>query len=137
MENSFPCGSTATGTGVRAALLLRSLFSLGFHLGSHGKAFACNAGDLGSIPGLGRPLEKEMVIHASILAWKIPWMEKPGSLQSMWWQRVGRDFTFTFILWLCVYSASDLCLFWLCIYSTVSLNNLECHPQSLTIPHRT
>ena len=34
------------------------------------------------------PLEKEMVIHSSILAWKIPWTEEPGGLQSMGWQRV-------------------------------------------------
>ena len=36
-------------------------------------------------------LEKEMVIHSSILAWKIPWTEKPGRLQSTGWQRVGHD----------------------------------------------
>ena len=34
-------------------------------------------------------LEKEMATHSSILAWKIPWMEEPGRLQSMGWQRVG------------------------------------------------
>ena len=34
-------------------------------------------------------LEKEMATHSSILAWKIPWMEKPGRLQSMGSQRVG------------------------------------------------
>ena len=34
------------------------------------------------------PLEKEMATHSSILAWKIPWMEEPGSLQSMGLQRV-------------------------------------------------
>ena len=55
------------------------------------KASAYNAGDLGSIPGLGRPLEKEMATHSSILAWKIPWREEPGGLQSMGWQRVGHD----------------------------------------------
>ena len=37
------------------------------------------------------PLEKEMAIHSSILAWKIPWMEEPGGLQSMGQQRVGQD----------------------------------------------
>ena len=37
------------------------------------------------------PLEKEMATHFSILAWKIPWMEEPGSLQSMGSQRVGHD----------------------------------------------
>ena len=37
------------------------------------------------------PLEKEMATHPSILAWKIPWAEEPGGLQSMGSQRVGPD----------------------------------------------
>ena len=37
------------------------------------------------------PLEKEMATHSSILAWKIPWTEEPGRLQSMGLQRVGHD----------------------------------------------
>ena len=37
------------------------------------------------------PLEKEMATHSSTLAWKIPWMEKPGKLQSMGLQRVRHD----------------------------------------------
>ena len=37
------------------------------------------------------PLEKEMAIHCSTIAWKIPWMEEPGGLQSMGSQRVGHD----------------------------------------------
>ena len=37
------------------------------------------------------PLEKEMATHSSTLAWKIPWMEEPGRLQSLGLQRVGRD----------------------------------------------
>ena len=37
------------------------------------------------------PLEKEMVTHSSILAWRIPWTEKPGRLQSTGSQRVGHD----------------------------------------------
>ena len=37
------------------------------------------------------PLEKEMAIHSSILAWRIPWTEKPSRLQSMGSQRVGHD----------------------------------------------
>ena len=37
------------------------------------------------------PLEKEMATHSSILAWKIPWTEEPGRLQSMRSQRVGHD----------------------------------------------
>ena len=37
------------------------------------------------------PLEKEMATHPSTLAWKIPWMEEPGVLQSVGLQRVGCD----------------------------------------------
>ena len=37
------------------------------------------------------PLKKEMATHSSILAWKIPWTEEPGRLQSMGSQRVGHD----------------------------------------------
>ena len=37
------------------------------------------------------PLGKEMTTHSSILAWKIPWAEEPGEVQSMGWQRVGHD----------------------------------------------
>ena len=49
---------------------------------SAGKEFACNAGDLGSIPGSGRSPGGEHG-HSSILTWRIPWTEKPGGLQSM------------------------------------------------------
>ena len=45
------------------------------------------------VPSLGRedPLEKEMAIHSSTIAWKIPWTEEPGRLQSMGSQRVRHD----------------------------------------------
>ena len=49
------------------------------------------AGDVGSIPGSGRALEKEMAAHSSILAWKIPWTEEPGSLPCMGSQRVRHN----------------------------------------------
>ena len=100
----------------------------GFPGDSDSKESAHNAGDQGSIPGLGRspgeengnplqyswaslvaqmvknlsamqetwvqslgwedPLEKGMTTHSSILAWRIPWTEEPGKLQSMGSQRV-------------------------------------------------
>ena len=41
--------------------------------------------------GLEDPLEEEMATHSSILAWKIPWTEEPGGLQSKGPQRVRRD----------------------------------------------
>ena len=37
------------------------------------------------------PLEEEMATHSTILAWKIPWTEEPGGLQSMGLQRLGHD----------------------------------------------
>ena len=45
------------------------------------------------VRSLGRedPLEKEMATHSSILAWRIPWAEEPGGLQSMGSHRVGHD----------------------------------------------
>ena len=67
---------------------------LGFPSGSVVKNLPANAGDArdtGSILGFEDPLEKEMATHSSILAWKIPWTEEPGGLQSMGSQRVGHD----------------------------------------------
>ena len=54
-------------------------------------ASAGASGDAGLIPESGRSLEKEMATHSNILAWRIPWPEEPGRLQSMAWQRVGRE----------------------------------------------
>ena len=45
---------------------------------------------LGSL-GQEDPLEKQMATYSGILAWKIPWTEELGRLQSMEWQRVGHD----------------------------------------------
>ena len=63
----------------------------GFPGGSDGKASACNVGDPGSIPGLGRSSGDGMAIHSSTLDWKIPWTEETDRLQSMGLQRVGHD----------------------------------------------
>ena len=41
--------------------------------------------------GRGDPLEEDMATHSSVLAWRTPWTEEPGGLQSMGPQRVGRD----------------------------------------------
>ena len=62
---------------------------VGFPGGSVSKESVCRAGNLGSIIGLGRSLEKGMATHFSILAWRIPWTEEPGGLQSMGSKRVG------------------------------------------------
>jgi len=50
-----------------------------------------NAGDPGSILGREDPLEKEMATHSTILAWKIPWTEEPGGLESMESQKARHD----------------------------------------------
>jgi len=63
----------------------------GFLGGSDGKVSAYNPGDLGSMPGLGKSQEKGIATHSSILAWRIPWTEEPGGLQSTWSQSTGHN----------------------------------------------
>ena len=57
-----------------------SLMSPALQAGSclEGKKSACSAGDLSSIPGSERSLEKGMATHSSIFVWEIPWTEEPG-----------------------------------------------------------
>ena len=47
--------------------------------------------DTGLIPGSGRSLEEGMATYSSILAWRIPWTDEPGGLQSIGSQRVRHD----------------------------------------------
>ena len=68
-----------TSTGVvrlNEIIQVRSL-DRGFTGDSSGEKSACNAGDLGSVPGLG------MATCSNSLAWSVPWAEEPGRLQSM------------------------------------------------------
>ena len=67
------------------------MVTMGFPGGSDIKESACNAGDLGSIPGLGRFPGEGNGYHSSILAWKIPWTEEAGRLQSMGLQTVRHN----------------------------------------------
>ena len=70
------------------------------------------------VQSLGRedPLEKEMATHSSILAWRIPWTEEPGGLQSMGSQRVGHDWAPSLSLMLGRFVPGDtlatVCPFW-------------------------
>ena len=64
---------------------------MGFPGGSDSKASACNAGDPGSLPGSGRSPEERNGNPLHTLAWKIPWTEESGRLQSMGSQTVGQD----------------------------------------------
>ena len=64
---------------------------MGFPGGSDGKESACNRGDPGLIPGLGRSPGKEHGYPLQHLAWGISWTEEPGGLQSVGSQRVRQD----------------------------------------------
>ena len=63
----------------------------GFPGGSEVKASACMQETWVRSLGQEDPLEKDMATHSSILAWRIPWMEDPGGLQSTVSQRVRHD----------------------------------------------
>jgi len=63
----------------------------GFPGGSGNKESSCNVGDLGLIPRFGRSPGEGNGTHFSTVAWRIPWTEEPGRLQSMGLQRVGYD----------------------------------------------
>ena len=56
------------------------------------KNLPANAGDSGLTPGSGDALEKGMATHSSILAWRIPWTEEPGGLQSTGLQKSWTQF---------------------------------------------
>ena len=76
---------------------------MGFPGGSDNKESVCHAGDLGLIPGSGGSSGERIPLqyhptHSGILAWRIPWTEEPGGLQSMGLLRVGHSWaTNTFI----------------------------------------
>ena len=78
----------STGVGCHCLLLQFRHYCNYFAGGSDGQESACSAGDPGSVLGLGRSPEKGMATDSGILAWRIPWMEEPGGLQSMWSQSV-------------------------------------------------
>ena len=59
--------------------------------GACGKESICSAGDQGSISGREDPLEKEIATYSSILAWRIPWTEEPGGLESIGSHSAGHD----------------------------------------------
>ena len=86
----------------------------GFPGGTDSKQSACNVRDPVWSLAWEDPLEKEMATHSSILAWRIPWTEEPGGLQSMGSQRVGHgwvaDTNTLYHIELCVHS--DLTLLW-------------------------
>ena len=73
-------------------LFIDFIINLGFLSGSDGtKNLIATQETWVRYEGQEDPLEKQMAIHSSILAWRIPWTEEPGGLQSITSQRVGRD----------------------------------------------
>ena len=84
--------------GALSLLLLRIEFSYihvnRFPKWCSGKEFVCNSLWVQSL-GWKDQLEKEMATHSSMHAWKIPWAEEPGGLQSIGLQRVGQDWAHT------------------------------------------
>ena len=85
--------------------------------GSDGKASACNVGDRVQPLGQEDPLEKEMATHSNTLAWKIPWIEEPGRLQSMGSQRVGHNWATSLLM------ANDIEQLFICFF-TICVNPL-------------
>ena len=91
-------------------------------------------------------LKKEVATHSSILAWKIPWTEEPGGLQSMWSQRVWHDWvtehTHTYIIALQCCVSFCWTITWIsCIYTYIPsllslLPTALCHQQSTKLSSR-
>ncbi|CAI9154435.1 unnamed protein product [Rangifer tarandus platyrhynchus] len=100
VQETFNSGLTMSCVFCILSVRVNSVFSFNTNIYGHLGAFPV-AQRVKRLPtmretwvrSLGRedPLEKEMATHSSILAWKIPWTEKPGRLQSMGSQRVGHD----------------------------------------------
>ena len=86
-----PTGAKLGKECIKAVNCTLGYLTRGFPGGSDGKESAFNAGDVGLIPGLGRSPGEGNATHSSILAWRIPWTEEPGMLQSMGLQRVRYD----------------------------------------------
>ena len=69
-----------------------------------GEESACNSGETVRSLGLEDPLKEEMATHSSIPAWRIPWTEEPGGLQSVGSQRVGHNWAHTYVC-ICIHTA--------------------------------
>ena len=84
MVKNLPCNAgdvdLILGQGIKASLVAQTVKCLPVMLETQVQSL-----------GWEDPLEKEMATHSSILAWRIPWIEEPGKLQSMGLQRVSHD----------------------------------------------
>ena len=77
------------------------------------------------------PLEKEIATHSSTLAWKIPWTEEPGRLQSMGLQRVGHEWVTSLLYFICIISHTPQ-LPWKPRSSTLCLREADSSAQGHT-----
>ena len=117
-KNPFASNTVSVPVSGKVELKLKTLYlsflsGLNFLGGSDSKASACNAETCVRSLGQEDPLEKEMATHSSTLAWKIPWTEERGTLQSMESQRARHDFTFTFlVVSMVVFRAQHLKWWW-------------------------
>ena len=91
----FPCRSQTAESKHTSILNFNRCYPIAcFPRGTVVKNLPANTGDTkdaGSSLGMEDVLEQEMATHSHILAWKIPWTEEPGGLQSIGSQRVGHD----------------------------------------------
>ena len=76
---------------LKEGVLLGGVSLISFPGGSVVKNLSANAGEVGSIPGWKDPLGKKTATHSIVLAWRIPWTEEPGGLQSVGSQIVRHD----------------------------------------------
>ena len=100
--------------------------------GSDGKGSACNVGDPGSIPVCWRTLEKGISTHSSFPAWRIPWAEEPGGLQSIGLQTVRHDraantFTFMLYMYIQIYTLIYMLIYTVYIYNVYLYTHTYLH----------
>ena len=97
---------------------------------SDGKKSACNAGDLGSVPGLGKKTLKGEATHSNILAWRFPWMEVTGHVVTKSWTQLSHQ-------WHQFSSVQSLSRVWLCNPMNHSTPGLPVHHNSQNSPRLT
>ena len=90
-RKSLDLSSISWRTRKAGDIILPESKDWGLPKGLSGKESACSAGDPGSIPGLERSPGQGNCNPVHILAWRIPWTEEPGGLQSMGSQRVRHE----------------------------------------------
>ena len=91
-DKNFKTTKSTILTILKGHLEHPNVISVGFPCpGGSDSRSAYNVGDLGLIPGSERSSGEEMATNSSTFAWKLPWMEEYGRLQSMGSQRVGHD----------------------------------------------